>query len=305
MRLGLVISLIASTVLGAGALLVARVWMPSRAASAATTQPAIATIPVVTAAIAIPYGVKLEEKYLTVAQLPTGAAPAGSYSSVQQVLSQQGGAPIALTPMSPREPVLAAKLSGPGGRFTLAQAISPGMRAYTISINETSGGGGHVMPGDRIDVVLTRDLSAAPGPDSINGRRIVSSVVVQNLLVLGMDLNANPTSTQPMIARTATLEVTPQDAVRLALATQAGTLSLALRRIGADQIEPVRPMMVHDLGSFDGPAATPSAPHPPHLRGPEHGPSAPEGGHGSVTIVQGDARTSVAVPSERFSLGSL
>src|ERR1700761_3447490 len=103
MRLGLVISLIASTVLGAGALLVARVGMPGPAATAATSQPAIATVPVVTAAIAIPYGVKLEEKYLTVSQLPTSAAPAGSYSSVQQVLSQTGGAPIALTPMSPRE----------------------------------------------------------------------------------------------------------------------------------------------------------------------------------------------------------
>jgi pilus assembly protein CpaB len=277
--------------------------MPGPAATAATSQPAIATVPVVTAAIAIPYGVKLEEKYLTVSQLPTSAAPAGSYSSVQQVLSQTGGAPIALTPMSPREPVLAAKLSGPGGRFTLAQAISPGMRAYTISVNETSGGGGHVMPGDRVDVVLTRDLSAAPGPDSINGRRIISSVVSPNLRVLGMDLNANPTSTTPSTARTATLEVTPQDAVRLALAAQAGTLSFALRRIGADQIDPVRPMLVRDLGSSDA-ASTPTAtaPRPSRLRGPER---RPEGGAGSVTIVQGDARTSVAVPSERFSLGSL
>jgi pilus assembly protein CpaB len=258
---------------------------------------------VVTAAIEIPYGVKLEEKYLTVSRLPASAAPTGSYSSVQQVLSQSGGAPIALTPMSTREPVLAAKLSGHGGRFTLAQAISPGMRAYTIGVSETSGGGGHVMPGDRVDIVLTRDLSAAPGPDSINGRRIVSSVVCPNLRVLGMDLNANPTSTQPMIARTATLEVTAQDAVRLALATQAGTLSLALRRIGADQVEPVRPMLVRDLGAFDLPPAP--AASAPRLRGPERPSSTPRGGAGSVTVVQGDVRTSVAVPSERFSLGSL
>jgi pilus assembly protein CpaB len=303
MRLGLVISLIASTVLGAGALLVARIWMPSHAAGAAATQSALATVPVVTAAIAIPYGVKLEEKYLTVARLPASAAPAGAFSSVQQVLYQAGGAPIALTPMSPREPVLSAKLSGPGGRFSLAQVISPGMRAYTIGVNETSGGGGHVMPGDRVDIVLTRDLSAAPGPDSINGRRMVSSVVCPNLRVLGMDLNANPTSTTPAIARTATLEVTPQDAVRLALAAQAGTLSLALHRIGADQVEPVRPMLVRDLGAFDLPPAP--AASAPRLRGRERRPSAPEGGAGSVTVIQGDARTSVAVPSERFSLGSL
>lgn len=304
MRLGLVISLIASTVLGAGALLVARVWMPSRPALAATDQSAIATVPVVTAAIPIPYGVKLEEKYLTVSHLPASAAPAGSYSSVQQVLNQQGGAPVALTPMSPREPVLSAKLSGPGGRFTLAQVIEPGMRAYTIGVSETSGGGGHVMPGDRVDILLTRDLSAAPGPDSINGRRMVSSIVCPNLRVLGMDLNANPTSTTPQVARTATLEVTPQDAVRLALAAQAGNLSLALHRIGADQVDAVRPMLVRDLGSFDAPTSSAAAaPHAPHLRGPERRPSTPEAG--SVTVVQGEAKTSVAVPSERFSQGSL
>jgi pilus assembly protein CpaB len=291
--------LITSTVLGAAALLVARIWIPGHAAHVTAPIGAItATVPVVTAAIPIPYGAKLEEKYLTVTRLPAAAAPAGAYASIQQVLFQPGGAPIALTPMSTREPVLPAKLSGPGGRFTLAQVIEPGMRAYTIGVNETSGGGGHVMPGDRVDVVLTRDMTSAPGPDSINGRRMVSSVVGENLRVLGMDLNANPTSNTPAVARTATLEVTAQDAVRLALASQAGTLSLALRRIGADEPEPVKPMLVRDLGGFDGP--TPAIEHhAPRAAGSRHAPQAAPPG-GNVIVVQGDARTSVAVPAEHF-----
>jgi len=306
MRLGLVISLIASTVLGAGALLVARLWIPAHAANAAAPAgQAMATVPVVTAAIPIPYGAKLEEKYLTVSRLPANAAPAGAYSSVQQILFQPGGAPLALTPMSTREPVLPAKLSGPGGRFSLAQVIGPGMRAYTIGVNETSGGGGHVMPGDRVDVVLTRDLTAAPGPDSINGRRMVSTVVGENLRVLGMDLNANPSSDQPAVARTATLEVTAQDAVKLALAGQAGTLSLALRRIGADQAEPVRPMLVKDLGSFDASPAPITGTRPTHVpAGPKHALGAPAAG-GTVTVVEGATRASVTVPTEHFGLGAL
>jgi len=304
MRLGLVISLIASTVLGAGALLIARLWIPGHPVTAAPVSQAMATVPVVTAAIPIPYGAKLEEKYLTVSRLPANAAPAGAYSSVQQILFQPGGAPLALTPMSAREPVLPAKLSGPGGRFSLAQVIGPGMRAYTIGVNETSGGGGHVMPGDRVDVVLTRDLTAAPGPDSINGRRMVSSVVGENLRVLGMDLNANPSSDQPAVARTATLEVTAQDALKLALAGQAGTLSLALRRIGADQVEPVRPMLVKDLGTFDSPSL-PTGPRPAHVEtGPKRAPSAPMAG-GTVTVVEGAMRASVTVPAEHFGLGAL
>jgi pilus assembly protein CpaB len=306
MRTGLVVSLIASTVLGAGALIVARVWMPSHAAHAAgPAGPAMATVPVVTAAAPIPYGQKLEEKDLTVSNWPANAAPPGAYSSIQQILYQQGGAPIALTPMSIKEPILPAKLSGPGGRFSLAQVIGPGMRAYTIGVNETSGGGGHVMPGDRVDVVLTRDMTSAPGPDSINGRRMVSTVVGENLRVLGMDLNANPSSSQPAVARTATLEVSAQDAVKLALAGQAGTLSLALRRIGADQPEPVRPMLVKDLGAVDVAGSGAPAAHRP-LRGEAPVRRAPQAAPtgGTVTVVEGATSANVAVPSERF-MGAL
>jgi pilus assembly protein CpaB len=308
MRTGLVVSLVASTLLGGGALVVARVWMPAHGAhGAGGAGQAMATVPVVTAATPIPYGEKLQEKDLTVVNWPASAVPAGAYSSIQQVLYQPGGAPVALEPMSVKEPVLAAKLSGPGGRFSLAQVIGPGMRAYTISVNETSGGGGHVMPGDRVDVVLTRELAAAPGPDNVNGRRLVSNVVVEDLRVLGMDLNANPSSSQPAVARTATLEVTAQDAVRLALAAQAGTLSLALRRIGADKPEPTKPMLIRDLGAAD--VAAGGAPKPARAASdaaPRRAArSAPNFTGGTVKVVEGAQSADVAVPAERFSLGGL
>ena len=297
MRVGLVVSLIASTVLGTGALLVARIWLPAHAAHAELpSAPAMATRPVVTAAIPIPYGAKLEAKYLTVSRLPTNAVPEGAYSSVQQVLYQPGGAPLALTPMATLEPVLPAKLSGPGGRFSLAQVIAPGMRAYTISVTESSGGGGHVMPGDRVDVVLTRDLPVAPG--GLQGRRMISTVVGENLRVLGMDLNANPNSNQPAVARTATLEISAQDSVRLALATQAGTLSLALRRIGADQPEPVRPMQMGDLGASDAVSERAANPAPHAKAAVKRGPNDPPPG-GSVTVVLGATSANVTVPAER------
>jgi pilus assembly protein CpaB len=304
MRVGLALSLIASTVLGAGALIVARVWMPGHPASAAARQdPVMATAPVVTAAIPIAYGAKLEAKDLSVARMPANLVPPGAYASIGQILYQAGGAPIALVPMSPMEPVLPAKLSGPGGRFSLAQVVGPGMRAYTIGVSETSGGGGHVMPGDRVDVVLTRELTAAPGADSINGRRLVSTVVGEDLRVLGMDLNANPTANNPAVPRTATLEVTAQDAVKLALAIQAGTLSLALRRIGADQPEPVRPMLVSDLGANASLVGAAPRSHGAPAKaaaskaGSKHA-SAEAGDGSAVTVVQGATSTSVKVPAE-------
>jgi len=136
------------------------------------------------------------------------------------------------------------------------------------------------------------------------GHSTVTTVVIQNVRVLGMDLNANPSSDQPAVARTATLEVTAQDAVKLALAGQAGTLSLALRRIGADQVEPVRPMLVKDLGAFDSSPAAPIGLRPHVGTGPKHAPGAPAAS-GTVTVVEGATRASVAVPTEHFGLGSL
>jgi pilus assembly protein CpaB len=306
MRLATVISLGASTALGVGALIVARLWMPSHTASAQTQAPApLAGVPVVVAAQPIPYGVKLEAKYLTLTKLPPGAAPAGAYSSIGQILSQPGGPPTALVPMQAQEPVLSSKLTGVGERPTLAALITPGMRAYTIAVNEVSGTGGHVMPGDRVDVVLTRDIAGGVAANGAAQHTQMSNVVSQNLRVLGVDLNANPTSATPVVARSATLEVSVEDAERLALAAQTGTLSLALRKTGATEVAPVRPVRTADLG--------PGGPPSTGLRGPVGAAprraravaSQPHDDGPSVVIVNGDAVAKVKVPADGAAAGFL
>lgn len=304
MRLATIISLGASTALGVGALVVARLWMPSHTASAEAPAAApVQGVPVVVAAQPIPYGVKLEAKYLTIAKLPANAAPTGAYASINQILSQQGGPPTAIVPMQAQEPVLASKLTGVGERATLAALITPGMRAYTISINEVSGTGGHVMPGDRVDVVLTRDIAGAADVNGQAQHKLVSSVVIQNLRVLGIDQNANPTTAAPIIARSATLEVSVQDAERLALSAQSGTLSLALRKTGSVEIAPVRPIQAADLGP-GGPALRGAVGGPPRHRAPAHGVGArlPDEGP-SVIIVNGDTVATVKVPADGARAG--
>lgn len=305
MRLATIISLGASTALGVGALFVARLWMPSHTASAQASAPApVEGVPVVVAAQPIPYGVKLEAKYLSIAKLPANAAPTGAYASVNQLLSQQGGPPTALVPMQAQEPVLSSKLTGVGERATLAALITPGMRAYAIAINEVSGTGGHVLPGDRVDVVLTRDIAGAADVNGQAQHKLTSSVVVQNLRVLGVDQNANPTTAAPIVARSATLEVSVQDAERLALAAQSGTLSLALRKTGSVEIEPVRAMQAADLG--------PVGPSGLGLRGAvggasrrrvASGPAKPVAEGHSVIIVNGDAVAKVQVPADGAAAG--
>ena len=303
MRVGTIVSLAASAALGIGALVVARMWLPAHTAGAA---PHVAQIqpgvPVVLAASPIAYGTKLEAKELTVARIPADAAPQGAFATVDQVLRQDsGGAPVALVAMAPREPVLATKLSGPGARATLAALIDEGMRAYTVGVTEVAGGGGHVMPGDRVDVVLTRDISTQPAVDGGRTGKLLSQVVLQNVRILGMDLNVDPASTHPSVAHTATLEVSVEDAERLSLAAQAGTMSLALRRTGSAEVQPVRALVTSDLGPGGGAAPASAGPGRKTARG-RHASS--QTSPSSVVVVLGEHSDRVDVPAERSHAGT-
>ncbi len=305
MRVGTIISLGGSAVLGVGALLVAKVWLPStgHGGGAKSDAPAEATVPVVVANAAIPYGGKLDAAHLTLARLPASAAPQGAFSTIEQVAGQTGGAPIALVALSAREPVLPTKISGGGAKPTLAAVITEGMRAYTIGVTDVAGGGGHILPGDRVDVVLTREI---PLPAQIRTecgdcKRYVSNVVIQNVRVLGMDLNADPGSTQAAVAHTSTLEVAVSDAQRLGIAAQAGSLSLALRRTGQADVADVRAIGVRDLGPIDSvPGLQQAGVRAVSHRVAHPKPAAAAVRH-SIIVVHGDARSSVEVPSERGS----
>ena len=298
MRVATIASLAASAVLGLGALLVARAWLPNPQPKGAALKAApVQGVPVVLAADPIAYGAKLQAKDLTVVQMPRDAAPPGAYTNVAQVLKvDSGGAPVALMAMSPREPVLPDKLSGAGARPTLAAMIDQGMRAYTIGVTDVAGGGGHILPGDHVDVILTRNVDA--NYQTGQKGRLVSDLVIQNVRVLGMDLNADPNSTKPAVAHTATLEVTAEDAERLALAAQAGSLSLALRRTGSVELDPIRAVGQGDLGPTGVSAPVIAVRHVHRARPPV---SAPAGV--GVLVINGDAPAKIEAPSERLNGG--
>jgi pilus assembly protein CpaB len=322
MRTGTVISLGASAVLGVGALIVARVWLPQPAAHGSQAKQAgtmVNTVPVVVASAAIPYGGKVDASHLIVEQLPAGDAPQGAFSDPNQLIKQQGGVPIALQPIAAREPVLPGKLSGGNAKATVAAVIDEGMRAYTIGVSDTNGVGGHVVPGDRVDVIVTRQ---PPTPKAVKElcddcKYERADVVLQDVKVLGLDLNADPTSTTAAVAHTATLEVDVQDAQRLAVAQQIGTMSLALRRTGSAEVTPVRAVEVADL-QWKGPHAPGGPPSPldghPLATGRRQLLVTASRGHvaapqivirtRSVTVVHGDTSTDVQVPAERSGAGA-
>lgn len=257
MRVVTIVSLGASAVLGLAALVVAKAVLPNAAAArspAGAVQP-VAGVPVVVATKALKFGDKLEPGMLTIAHLPRDAAPEGAFSTVADVLKlDNGGAPVALTPIAAREPLLPAKLSGPGARASVAAEIAEGMRAFTIKVDDVSGVGGHALPGDRVDVVLTRDLT----PNGQN-RNFVSELVLQNVRVLAVDLNADLASNKPATPKTATLEVDVPASQKLAVASDLGKLSMALRRTGSAEIAATAPLRTGSFSTVAGRTPAPRA----------------------------------------------
>lgn len=272
MRLVTIGSLGASVALGLGAIIVARVALPDTGkvqAAQVVVSPMANAVSMVVAARDIAYGERLDAGHLKLIRVPKDAAPANAFASVAQVLAQDhGGAPVALTLIAAREPLLPAKLSGPGARPSVAAELEPGMRAYAIGVNDISGVGGHALPGDRVDVVLMRNMTPE-GPHKV----LTSQLVVQNVRVLGVDLNADPTSTKAEKPSTTTLEVSVKDAQKLAIAAELGALSLALRPLGASDVEPVAQVASPPLRA-GGPARR------------ARSSSAPSGGR--ITIVEGE-----------------
>ena len=257
MRVVTIVSLGASAVLGLAALVVAKTVLPNQAIAKVqgVAQPT-AGVPVVVAARAMKFGDKVDADHLRLIHVAPEAAPEGAFTTIAAVLSaDHGGAPVALDPIAVREPLLPAKLSGPGARPSVAAEIGEGLRAYTIKVSDVSGVGGHALPGDRVDVVLLRDLNPT-GPI----HNFVSQVVLQDVRVLAIDLNADQASNKPATPSTATLEVSVEDSQKLAVAADLGKLSLALRRTGSAETAATAPVRTSQFAGGGVSAPAPSVP---------------------------------------------
>lgn len=193
--------------------------------------PEVAFDTIVVAGAPLRFGTELAADALAEIPWPQESLPAGAYATIEELLGE--GARVVLSPIETNEPVLLAKLSGPGGRATLSNLLAPGMRAVTVRTDEIAGVGGFVTPGDRVDVVLTRNAGAiqevAQNASGAAGSTVTSEVVVENARVLTVGQGADERQTSPHIANSVTIEVDSQGAQKVALARSVGSLSLQLR----------------------------------------------------------------------------
>jgi pilus assembly protein CpaB len=137
---------------------------------------------------------------------------------------------IARGSFSAGEPIQETRLIKAGAAGYLAAVLPRGMRAVSTEISAETSAGGFVIPGDSVDVILTRRDQAAEKQGA--GETFVSETILSNVRVLAVDQTVDdPKGEKSMIGKTVTLEVSPGQAEALALGKQLGTLSLALRSI--------------------------------------------------------------------------
>lgn len=208
---------------------------------------------VAVAAVPLNYGSELTPDKVKFVDFPAASVPAGSFSQRADLLTP-GVKRVALRAMAINEPILADKITGKGQGASIAALLTDGKRAVSVRINDVSGVAGFVQPNDTVDVLITRSLA--------NTSSQATDVLLQNVRVLATDQQANNPDGKPNVARTATLEVDPLEAQKLALAQEAGTLSLVLRKPGVDQnLSAIQTVSLADLryGITRAPGWTPVA----------------------------------------------
>jgi pilus assembly protein CpaB len=207
--------------------------------------PRVETVPVVVAVEDIPRGASIAPGLVRVREVPAGVMPPGTLAKVEDAVER-----AVFVPLLKDEPILDAKLAPKGARRGMAALVPNGLRAFTINTpSVASGVAGFILPGNKVDVLLTMD----------NKGDSTTTTLLQNLEILAVDQRIDAPADNridPNQLRSVTLLVTPDQAARLDLAQNKGSLHLSLRNHKDDLHAETAP--VH-LSEFD-PAPRPEPP---------------------------------------------
>jgi pilus assembly protein CpaB len=233
------------------------------------------TIPVVVAASDLDIGAELTHDDVRVIQWPANAVPQGVMKDPKDVIGRG-----LVLPVIQNEPILPLKLASKDAGAGLPPVIPPGLRAVSVRVNEVIGVAGYVVPGTRVDVVVT--MSPTNKQEETTSKVILTDVQVA---AAGTKIERDTEKGKPVPVNVVTLLVNPDESERLALAATEGKIQLALRN-PLDRDNPstkgIRPAML--LGS-----APPVRPGPRALPVPvkvvQAAPDMP-----TVEIIRGDKR---------------
>ncbi len=227
------------------------------AAARAAAGRVIETTPVYTARKELRYGHRLTREDVAPIQWPSNAIPEGVFTDIDELFPAGEGPRAVMRAMERGEPILAVKVTRPGQDAGIAARLSPGMRAFTINVDVSTGVAGFLRPGDRVDVYWTGQLGRG---------NEVTRLLKQAVPVVAVDQSADMDRTEAArIARSVTVEASAHDVADLALAQSTGRLSLALVGLTSQELVDVAEVNRRSLFGIEDepePEAAPAAPEP-------------------------------------------
>jgi pilus assembly protein CpaB len=227
----LILALVALSIAGATALF-ARHWLESQRAVVVATAPAptptVESTEVLVAKESIPAGTFVKRDHLRWQPWPDNGV-AESYAVKGKADMADFVGAVVRQGITAGEPITSFRVVRPGDRGFLAAVLKPGTRAVSVSVSPETGISGLVFPGDRVDLILAqgfREINAEQAP-----MRRASETVLTDIRVIAIDQKTNDQNEKAAVVKTVTLEVTPKQAERVAVAAELGKLSLSLRSL--------------------------------------------------------------------------
>ncbi len=215
----------------------------------AKVKEAVAVEKVVVASEDIPIGSAIKSIQVKTANWPKANMPQGAFFSAEQVTGR-----VALERFMSGEPIVETKLVPKEGQTgVLSYKIPQGHRAMTVAVDQVAGVAGFIMPGNKVDVVLT---TTPPG-----GGQPISKIVLQDVPIFATgQVIEQQKEGKPVVVPTVTMDVTPEDAEKLAIASTQGRLQLVLRRAGDAEVAKTGGATVTKvIGGASAPAAKAAA----------------------------------------------
>jgi pilus assembly protein CpaB len=197
--------------------------------------PTLATRDVVIATETLPLGVAIKPNNVKIMKMPIDVVPKTGFIKVDDVLDRS-----VISPIMQDEPLLEGRLAPRGSGMGLAPIIPTGMRALAVRVNEIIGVAGFILPGMRVDVLVTGHPPAGSAND-------VTTTVLQNITVLSANQQMAPDKGQAINATVVNVLVTPEQAEMLTLAGADGRITLVLRNATDQKTEPVP---IHDTNEL-------------------------------------------------------
>jgi len=225
----------------------ARNWIASQRASWENQAPAQAeapTVPVKEILVAdedLATGTFVKPEHLKWQQWPEDGVIEG-YMIRGEASEQDLDGAVVRTHLYAGEPITKSRVVHPGERGFLAAVLEVGQRAVSVPVDATSGISGLVFPGDSVDVILTFQTTVKNEDTDENLTRYFSETLLHDIRVLAIDQAVENVDGMAKVAKTATLEVEPKQAEKVAVALEIGTLSLSLQSLAREE-EPVEGLL--------------------------------------------------------------